>query len=492
MKSMRPTDRRLIMGSAMLKAALWSLLLAAMSMRTLAQDDARRPVPDEASVKQADKLIKEVFKSEFAKKAPADRLLLARKLLDQGAQTKDDPASQYVLFREARELAVQGGEVEVAIQAVDRMTKAFEVDGVALKAAALSSLEKSAKTPEQLRAIGNTYLGLADEAIRNDSFDAALKAIDAAGGHARRAKDIPLIARVDAAKKNTAAIKSKYEAAKKALAGLAASPDDPALNHTGGSFLCLAKGDWQKGLPLLAKSSDAALRGAAERDLAQPSDPSEQAKVGDGWWDLSDKETGLAKENLRKRAEFWYGEALEKLTGLPKLKLYKRVAAGRMEKISRGDWKDVTDPTLFGLKGKAGDPIDLPATSNTREMATLKMPPGDYDALSLRLKFDADRKGIGYALLNNQATHFWIYSDKSGVAGSERVTASTMESFGKKLIVLDDYTMTIFIDASEYTVYVDGLEVGRVKTSGNTIKSITLQAIGALVSFDQIRLRRRE
>jgi len=77
---------------------------------------------------------------------------------------------------------------------------------------------------------------------------------------------------------------AEFERAKQANTTLAKKPDDPEANFTAGKYLCLVKGDWDKGLPLLAKGSDAKLKELAQKELAGPKDAAEQAAVGDGWW----------------------------------------------------------------------------------------------------------------------------------------------------------------------------------------------------------------
>ena len=93
----------------------------------------RKAVPDAAAQAQAEKLIRDVFKDEYARTSAADRLNLARKLLQQGIDTVDDPASRFVLFREARDLAAQAGDLETALTAVDEMARFFQVSAPEMK-----------------------------------------------------------------------------------------------------------------------------------------------------------------------------------------------------------------------------------------------------------------------------------------------------------------------------------------------------------------------
>lgn len=75
-------------------------------------------------------------------------------------------------------------------------------------------------------------------------------------------------------------------------------------------------------MPLPAKGSDGALRDLASRDLTEPSAAAQQAAVGDGWWDLSEKEGAPAvKQRLRERALLWYEKASGALTGLYRAKV---------------------------------------------------------------------------------------------------------------------------------------------------------------------------
>ena len=43
---------------------------------------------------------------------------------------------------------------------------------------------------------------------------------------------------------------------------------------------------------------------------------SEQAKLGDGWWDLAEKQDAAVKKQIELRAGYWYDKALPGLRGL--------------------------------------------------------------------------------------------------------------------------------------------------------------------------------
>ena len=55
---------------------------------------------DPAAQKDVEKLLREVFKDDYAKKAPPDRVLFAKKLLKQGTDTNDSAATRYFEVRD--------------------------------------------------------------------------------------------------------------------------------------------------------------------------------------------------------------------------------------------------------------------------------------------------------------------------------------------------------------------------------------------------------
>src|SRR5436190_9860659 len=78
----------------------------------------RLALPEAGKQREAQAMVREVFKDQYAKTAPADRSLLARSLLEQAAKTTDDPTAQWMLYKEATDAAVQGGDLRTEMAAV--------------------------------------------------------------------------------------------------------------------------------------------------------------------------------------------------------------------------------------------------------------------------------------------------------------------------------------------------------------------------------------
>jgi hypothetical protein len=320
---------------------------------------APAPIPDPARQREVEKAIKDVFKTEYAKKAPPDVQAFARKLLQQALETQDDPAARFVLLRESRDLATQCGDLETALAAISATGQWFQFDAVGAKTAALTKAAASLRGPEGALMLTKAYLQIVEEATAAAQYDAAAAAGVKAEASAKTINDPSLLAKVQAVSRDAAQIQKESNAVKVHRKTLEDKPDDPAANLAMGRFLCLAAGDWEQGLPMLSKGSDADLKALALRDLARPSEGPELAALGDAWWTLSEKESGAAgKKRLRARAWTWYKLALPSTTGLAKVKIEARLRESGT--FVRPTGKPTRSETIGGAGG--GEFQDLAAS----------------------------------------------------------------------------------------------------------------------------------
>lgn len=278
------------------------------------------PPPDPAAVREGEKSIRELFKAEYARKFATDLQAFAKKLLDEAVKPETDPVTRYVLLGEARELAAQAGDAATVLAAVAALERRYAVDTVPIKTAALATAARAARTPEAARAVAEAYLSLVEELADSDRFEEALALVPKAES-AAKAADPLLVQRLLARGKEIATLRDEHRPLKSSLKTLEEKPDDPAANLAVGLFRCFTRGDWGKGLPMLAKGADPALSALAKREAAAPSDATEQAALGDAWREAAEKKSGALKQRLLLRAVHWYDKALPGLTGLARLKM---------------------------------------------------------------------------------------------------------------------------------------------------------------------------
>src|SRR5262249_43378192 len=148
-----------------------------------------------------------------------------------------------------------------------------------------------------------------------DNYKAATLLTEIANAGARRGNSPALQKRAQTASKEVAEVVKESHAARLSANYLKDEPNDPDANLQMGRFLALLKGNWQTGLPLLKKGSDAKLSALAGKDLANPADAVGQVAVGDGWWNFAEGQGIPAKNQLLLRARHWYEQAAAQLTG---------------------------------------------------------------------------------------------------------------------------------------------------------------------------------
>lgn len=286
----------------------------------------RAALPDVAKQREAENLIKDLFKDQYARKAIADRKGLVRGLLEQARKSQDDPAGTWVLFREAQDIAVQIADADLAVEAIESAARIFDIDALSLKAGAFAAIGKTAKASEDFAALTEALMKLVEELIQADQFETAEKSAASALQHAKKAGDPAVIARVTSRSKEVSEARTLYQTQKGVLQTLVKNPDDPAANLEMGRFLCYVKGSWDLGLRFLVKGSDPGLKALAEKELSNPVLAADRAALGDGWYDLADKDKSpLRKSQLLAHARVIYESALQEATALLRAKIEKRL-----------------------------------------------------------------------------------------------------------------------------------------------------------------------
>jgi hypothetical protein len=287
---------------------------------------AKHPVPSNTVQQEALKLAKEVYGDEFTQaKAPDQKKALAERLLQKAAESKADPPAHFILLKLARDIATLGGEVEVALRAADEMAGTFQVDAYQMKGELVLKAVGSAELEGQRSTVAGAAMQLIDEAIVKDDFDLATRLAAVAVEAARKGKDASLSSQALARKADVEEIAAAYKQAKPAMATLEDQATDPQANLIVGQYLCLVKGDWIRGVSMLALGANEDLKKLARKDLEGPAAAAEQVKLGDGWWERAEASEGLAKKQFQLRAAYWYRQAVPGLTGLVRDKVERRV-----------------------------------------------------------------------------------------------------------------------------------------------------------------------
>ena len=296
--------------------------------------DKKLPIPDKAAQTRAAKLIDDIFHEDIAAaKDSAAKITLANYLLQQGRESKNDPANRFVLYEQAALLAAKAGDAGLVLLAIDELSRSYHVNVLEMKARILAGAGEANLSTEAGKALVEIVLPLINEAVEADNYEVALSLGKVALSAARKSEVANLDTTVQKLNEDVLVVQKSFVRLQAYVERLARNSKDEGANLELGRYYALLKGRWEKALPYLARSGDASFSKLAGDELAQPKDAHEQLALADGWWDLAGKESNPGKLALERRATYWYEQALAQLTGLNRTKALRRIdsVAGRLE-----------------------------------------------------------------------------------------------------------------------------------------------------------------
>ena len=178
--------------------------------------DNRLAVPADAAEKSAAKLIRDVYGADYDKAKTADqRVALAKKLISDGIDTQDDPVGRYSLFRIARDIATDAGEIETSAQAVDEMGKRYAIDTLQAQVDLLLKIGKSSKSPGDQRELIRRSKGSCQRCNYARPLRTCNEMLRVRGGGWRDCANDPLLLKqAEGRAKRIAAMQAAFEKAK--------------------------------------------------------------------------------------------------------------------------------------------------------------------------------------------------------------------------------------------------------------------------------------
>jgi hypothetical protein len=224
------------------------------------------------------------------------------------------------------------------------LARAYQIDAVARKQAALSAAAKSARTVREHRLLAESWRQVIEEAVALERYDQAASQFGFLLAAAHASQDKMLETRSSSLVQEVKELQAAYQQAEPAKAALEADPADGAAALAWGRFLCLYRNDWLSGLPLLAEGSDAHLASLARADLDATQSAASALQAGDGWWELSKSQSErLPQQLLLARAALWYRQARPQQTDVVKMHVENRLKELDDAALTfpKGEWVDI-------------------------------------------------------------------------------------------------------------------------------------------------------
>jgi hypothetical protein len=227
-----------------------------------------------------------------------------------------------------RKIALQASDAVTALEAVEELGRRFEVNATTMRIEAVSEFARSGSFADEAanEIVLNYAIGLMNQALAEDNFVGAQKMYDIAVTAARRVQDTKLVRQLQEHKEEVAVARAAYAEVEKVIDELGADPYAPEPNLTVGKYYCFVKGEWSRGLPMLARGDDEVLRQLAEIELDPPALAEKQLELAERWWTVGEKHPMPLRRQMQLRAVSWYRKAQANLPdGLRKVKVEVRL-----------------------------------------------------------------------------------------------------------------------------------------------------------------------
>jgi hypothetical protein len=302
-----------------------SLILLLTTLPVSAQTvPPKAAIPADDAQKATVSVIAAVYKPDYEKaKTTPQKIELAKKLLNEGTATRDDVVGRFVLWRIARDIAAQQGDLALAFNAIGRMSEEFEIDRIQMRIDAATVAVKVPKLAKDHQAIAAMLAPIIEEAIAADRYPQATTLAELTLVCAREGRDLERAKHMALKSKEIEEIAAEFEKVQEATAVLRNRPTDPAANFAVGKFLCFVKGDWRQGVTMLALSDkEDEVRAAALLELGAKPDG---LQLGDAWWKIGESLEGMSKARSQAHAAQWYRQSLGGLSGLTKARVESRL-----------------------------------------------------------------------------------------------------------------------------------------------------------------------
>jgi WD40 repeat protein len=236
------------------------------------QDGKKKAIPPADAQARVVKLIQELYQDDLAKAAQDTvvKARLAQTLLQEGKDTADDAAGRYVLLKEAHKLAAEAGDVATALQAAEELAQSFAIPSAELfqmKVKTLSTAASAVKaTPEAYQSVVDSALLLVEDTLAADDFPSSVALLGAADRAAIQLRNVGLVSAIRKRLDEVRQLQKEYAHWQPFAEALVKNPDDKKASYEMGFYHALIKGNWERGLPMLARG-DGPLAVAAKAEL---------------------------------------------------------------------------------------------------------------------------------------------------------------------------------------------------------------------------------
>lgn len=369
------------------------------------------PRPDAAALQAATSKIRELYSDDISRaKKDSEKLALASKLEVLSKESQDDPAVKYASLELAQALVMDVGDVVRAFAIVEMLSSEFNVDPWELRSSLVKELAPKVKGPLLNKELLDKVLPLVDGLMSAERFSLAVEITAVVSQVAVKAKDKAVQADAAELKKEAEVLAQEFAIADAARKLLASKPDDAHAKLTWGRWLCLRKGNWDEGLPLLVAGDDPQLQGLAKRELQVPAGQAEMVQLSNDWLTFAKSKKDHVEAQFADRAMYWLQQAIDQSSGLEKTRNERLLA----EALEVRDWDSLLLALLEQVEKKVAQGRYQKSTYTTRRSGdpfeSVSNPPGILIGLNCAVRIRDDSASVKAI----QPVYFTKIGERSG------------------------------------------------------------------------------
>jgi hypothetical protein len=239
----------------------------------------------EAKLRQA---VHTQFSEMYAGASRADQLTLCKLLLQESSNAQT-PDQQFAFLCEARDAAARAGDFATAQWICGTMVARFDLSMAAARVGTFAAAAGGFNgDPADYFTL---LISAIHEAMFADDFIPAKRLLEIGATASANSPDDTWQKIISLRQVDFDAQCKAFNSIRPAIDGYRKNPTDAKSNLIVGEYICFVKGDWQAGLPLLARGSDDSLRQLARNEIEEPrklavqpqDDGKQQLTVADGW-----------------------------------------------------------------------------------------------------------------------------------------------------------------------------------------------------------------
>lgn len=321
--------------------AILSMLLASDSLRSQDKIPEKVPVPDAEAIEAANKQVDQKFQRKVASaRSLTDKISVGFDMREAAQEATEDAPLRYVLLNRAISMGIEGRSAYLVVTTLQELQFYFDANTLALEADAIRKLSKVVKESDET-VITWLVRHAVSSAIDADQFELAAEVSGLALTDLKKFRAPAFKSSMKEWANEVRRQKDEFDSLSTQIEAVKQEGTNSEAALAVGKFRCFQQENWSKGLPLLARGSDAALAEVAaqepeqlDRDGGAPIDRCRS--LAEGWYEYSKTATGSAQEESQKRSLFWSRNLLVRLDDAPEATSVSRRIEELEKKIPLG------------------------------------------------------------------------------------------------------------------------------------------------------------